>query len=164
MIILNVLLLVLGMFFMIKGADFFVEGSSNIAKLLKSYTNKYYVCVELGLQTSNNETGKLINRCYSSEQFTKAVEILNKYNIDVVTHIMVGLPNETKEDIKNTINFVNLHKLQGIKIHSTYVVKNTILANMYKTGEYQPLEFEDYMENLIYIITHINLQIQDIKI
>lgn len=130
--------------------------SEDIAKLLKSYKNKYYVCVELGLQTSNNETGKLINRCYTSEQFTKAVEILNKYNIDVVTHIMVGLPNETKDDIINTINFVNSHKLQGIKIHSTYIVENTVLANMYKTGEYQPLEFEDYMENLIYIITHIN--------
>lgn len=130
--------------------------TEDIAKLLKSYTNKYYVCVELGLQTSNDETGKLINRCYNSSQFTKAVQILNKYNIDVVTHIMVGLPNETKEDIKNTVNFVNLHKLQGIKIHSTYIVKNTVLADMYQNGEYQPLEFEEYMESLIYIITHIN--------
>lgn len=130
--------------------------TEEIAKLLKSYTDKYYVCVELGLQTSSNKTGEFINRCYTSHQFTKAVQILNKYNIDVVTHIMVGLPNETIEDIKNTIDFVNSHKLQGIKIHSTYVVKNTILANMYENGEYKPLEFEDYMDNLIYIITHLN--------
>ena len=130
--------------------------TEEIAKLLKSYTDKYYVCVELGLQTSNNETGKLINRCYSSEQFTNAVNILNKYNIDVVTHIMVGLPYETQEDIINTVNFVNNHKLQGIKIHSTYVVENTVLADMYKKGEYTPLEFEDYMDSLIYIITHLN--------
>ena len=69
---------------------------------------------------------------------------------------MVGLPSETKKDIKNTIDFVNSHKLQGIKIHSTYVVKNTVLADMYEREEYQPLEFEDYIEYLIYIITHIN--------
>lgn len=130
--------------------------TEEIVKLLKSYTDKYYVCVELGLQTSNNNTGKLINRCYTSEQFTNAVHLLNKYNIDVVSHIMVGLPGETKEDIINTVNFVNTHNLQGIKIHSTYVVKNTILETMYKNGKYHPIEFEDYMDNLIYIITHLN--------
>ena len=130
--------------------------TEDIVKLLKTYTNKYYVCVELGLQTSNNKTGKLINLCYTSEQFTNAVNILNKYNIDVVAHIMVGLPNETKEDLKTTINFVNSHKLQGIKIHSTYVVKNTTLAKMYEEKKYTPIKFEDYMDNLIYIVTHLN--------
>ena len=128
----------------------------DIAKLLKSYSNKYYVCVELGLQTSNNETGKFINRGYSSEDFTKAVQILNKYNIDVVTHIMVGLPNETFEDLQNTINFVNNHKLQGIKIHSTYVIENTVLAQLYTQGLYVPIELDEYINNLVYILTHLN--------
>lgn len=130
--------------------------TEDIVKLLKSYTNKYYVCVDLGLQTSNNEIGKLINRCYTSEQFTKAVQLLNKYKIDVVAHIMVGLPNETKQDIKNTVDFLNHHDLQGIKIHSTYVVKNTILAQMYKEGLYKAMDLNYYINNLIYIITHIN--------
>ena len=130
--------------------------TEDIVKLLKSYTNKYYVCVDLGLQTSNNEIGKLINRCYTSEQFTKAVQLLNKYKIDVVAHIMVGLPNETKQNIKNTVDFLNHHDLQGIKIHSTYVVKNTILAQMYKEGLYKAMDLNYYINNLIYIITHIN--------
>ena len=130
--------------------------NEEIVKLLKSYANKYYVCVELGLQTSNNAIGKVIHRCYTSEQFTKAVVLLNKYNIDVVAHIMVGLPQETKEDIKNTVNFINNHKLQGVKIHCTYVVENTILADMYRKGKYIPLELEDYIETLIYIMTHLN--------
>lgn len=130
--------------------------NEDIAKLLKSYTDKYYVCVELGLQTSNDEIGKIINRCYTSKQFTQAVKILNKYDIDVVAHIMVGLPNETKEDIKNTVNFVNKHKLQGIKIHSTYIVKNTVLADMYEKGEYKALDLDEYIETLIDIMTHLN--------
>ena len=130
--------------------------TEEIAKLLKTYTDKYYVCVELGLQTSSDEIGKIINRGYTSKQFTQAIEILNKYNIDVVAHIMVGLPNETIEDIKNTVNFINSHKLQGIKIHSTYVVENTILADMYKKGEYKALDLDDYIETLIDIITHLN--------
>ena len=65
-----------------------------IVKLLKSYTNKYYVCVELGLQTSSNQLGEIIHRQYTSEQFSQAVQLLNKYDIDVVTHLMVGLPYE----------------------------------------------------------------------
>ncbi len=130
--------------------------NEDIVKLLSSYTNKYYVTVELGLQTSNNETGKLINRQYSSSEFTKAVDLLNKYNIDVVTHIMVGLPNETKKDLENTVRFINQHKIQGLKIHSCYVVKNTVLANMYKNGKYMPLTLEEYLENATYVLTHIN--------
>ena len=72
--------------------------TEEIAQLISSYSNKYYVCVELGLQTSNDETAKFINRGYLSSEFTKAVKILNKYHIDVVAHIMIGLPNETKKN------------------------------------------------------------------
>lgn len=130
--------------------------NEEVAKLLASYKRKYYVCVELGLQTSNDEIGKIINRGYTSKQFTQAVEILNKYNIDVVAHIMVGLPNETKKDIEDTVNFINKHKLQGVKIHSTYVVENTTLADMYKKGEYKALDLDDYIETLIDIMVHLN--------
>lgn len=130
--------------------------TEDVVKLLKSFTSKYYVCVELGLQTSNDNTGILINRGYKSNQFTKVVELLNKYNIDIVTHIMVGLPKENFEDIKNTINFINDHNIQGIKIHSTYIIKNTILAQMYYNGDYEPISLQYYLDSLKYIITHIS--------
>ena len=130
--------------------------NEEIAKLISSYSDKYYVCVELGLQTSDNEIGKIINRGYMSEQFTEAVKILNKYNIDVVAHIMVGLPNETKDTIMSTVDFINKHKLQGVKIHCTYVVENTVLADMYRAGKYKALELDDYIETLIDIMTHLN--------
>lgn len=129
--------------------------NEEIVKLLASYKEKYYVCVELGLQTSSDRIGKIINRQYTSEDFTKAVELLNKYNIDVVAHIMVGLPEETKKDIENTVEFVNKHKIQGIKIHCTYVVQNTVLEQMYKNGEYKSLDLDDYIETLIDIMTHL---------
>ena len=130
--------------------------NEEICKLLKSYTDKYYVWVELGLQTSNDSTGELINRGYSSSQFTDAVNLLNKYNIDVVTHIMVGLPGENFEDLKNTISFINSHDIQGLKIHCTYVVENTILANMLHKGNYTPITLEYYLECVAYVLTHIS--------
>lgn len=130
--------------------------SEDVCKLLKSYSEKYYVWVELGLQTSNENTGKIINRCYTDEQFSAAVSLLNKYNIDVVTHIMVGLPGENFDDIKNTVNFINNHSIQGLKIHSTYVVKNTRLADMYFNGKYTPISLEYYLDYASYISTHIS--------
>lgn len=129
--------------------------NEEIAKLLKTYTKKYYVCVELGLQTTNDKIGEIINRRYTSNDFTKAVEILNKYDIDVITHIMVGLPGETHQDVMDTVDFINKHKVQGVKIHSTYVVKNTKLAQMYQNGEYKALDIDDYIETLIDIMTHL---------
>lgn len=133
--------------------------TEDIVKLIKSYSDKYYVWVELGLQTSNDNIGSLINRGYTSLDFTRAVKILNKYNIDIVTHIMVGLPLETKQDLINTVDFINLHNIQGLKIHSCYVIKNTILANMYKSGTYTPITLDYYLNSVAYILTHINSNI-----
>lgn len=130
--------------------------NEEICKLLNSYKNKVHVWVELGLQTSNDNTGNFINRGYSSSTFTKAVNLLNKYNIDIITHVMVGLPNENLNDIKNTVSFLNKHNIQGLKIHSTYVVENTELAELYKKGYYTPITLEYYLEAASYILTHIN--------
>ena len=133
--------------------------NEEIVKLLSSYAKKYYVYVELGLQTVNEEVARFCNRGYSNQQFTQSVELLNKYNIPVVVHIMVGLPNEKQDDIAKIVNFINNHNIQGVKIHSTYVVKNTKLHNLYLEGEYEPLKFEDYIKNVIYIITHLKKDI-----
>lgn len=130
--------------------------NEDICKLLKTYSNKYYVCVELGLQTSNDNTGFLINRGYTSNQFIQAVKLLNKYNIDVVAHIMIGLPGEDLEDLKNTVQFLNNTNIQGIKIHSTYVIKNTKLAYMYFNGDYTPITLDYYLNALTFVITHIS--------
>ena len=130
--------------------------TEEIAMLLSSYSSNYHVFVELGLQTSNDNTGKIINRGYTSKNFTSAVSILNKYNIDTIVHVMVGLPGENFEDLKNTILFINKHHLQGIKIHSTYVIKNTILEDWYNNGSYVPISLDDYMNSLVYILTHVN--------
>ena len=136
--------------------------NEDIAKLIKSYSDRYYVCVELGLQTASDEIGQIINRGYTTKQFIEVVKILNKYEIDVIAHIMCGLPGENRDrknlpiQIKETVDLVNSFNVHGIKIHSTYVVKNTLLAEMYENGEYIPLELDEYFEYLTYIITHLN--------
>lgn len=133
--------------------------NEQVCELLKSYTDKYYVCVELGLQTSNDQTGKLINRGYISSEFTEAAQLLNEYGIDIVTHIMIGLPGESLLDLENTVKFINQHNIQGLKIHSTYVIENTALANMYNNNTYEPITLDYYLESLTYVLTHISTDI-----
>ena len=130
--------------------------NEEIAKLLNSYTSKYFVSVELGLQTTNENTAKFINRGYRNQVFTKAVALLRKYHIDVITHIMIGLPNESKDDLKNTIDFINQHDIQGIKIHSTYVIQGTKLAVMYQLGQYIPLTLEEYIDLACFALANLN--------
>ena len=227
--------------------------SNEICELIASYKEKYDVTVELGLQTSSNEIGEKINRCYSDSDFINSVKLLRKYNINVCAHIMLGLPyedrhkyfeyskklnltlkkantknlyskcNESKnknlkqkndeqvakisklktteletielkdklsdcknisalnkltsvseicyyfdskkvlelasEELIETINFINQLDLQGIKIHSTYVVKDTLLEALYNQKQYQPLDIMEYLYYLVYAITHLKPEI-----
>lgn len=133
--------------------------NDDVVKLLKSYADKYYVLVELGLQTANEKTGKVINRGYSNNDFLNAVKLLEEANIDVVAHVMIGLPNETIGDVLNTVKFLNNQKIMGIKIHSTYVLKNTKLEEMYLQKLYEPILMEDYVNGVVEIIKNLRKDI-----
>lgn len=126
----------------------------DVAKLLALYKSKYYVCVELGLQTTNLEIAEKINRCYSNEDFARACKILKSYDIDIVAHIMVGL-NESEEDLVKTTEFINDLGVNGVKIHNTYVLRNTKLGQMYLSGEYKPLKQSDYELAVCKIISYL---------
>ena len=127
-----------------------------IVKLISLYKEKYYVQVELGFQTANENTADLINRGYKNQVFTNAVKLLNKYNIDVVVHIMVGLLNETKNDVINTVKFLNKHNISGVKIHSTFVTKNTKLCELYENKKYTPITLEEYIDCATEMLTLLN--------
>lgn len=129
---------------------------AEVVNLLKSYKEKgLYVWVELGLQTVNEEIGKIINRGYTDSDFDRAAKLLNEAGIDICTHIMIGLPGEKEGDIGDIIEFVNTRPVNGIKIHSTYVIKNTVLEKMYNEGKYTPINIEEYIDKVIYILTRL---------
>ena len=133
--------------------------SEDIARLLQSYTDKYYVYVELGLQTSNQTVADKFNRGYTNQDFVDAVNILYKYGIDVVAHIMVGLPYEEEKDVLDTVDFINSLRVMGVKIHSTYIIKNTELEKLYCSGEYEPLTLEKYVNTVCDILSYLDPKI-----
>ena len=127
-----------------------------IAALLASYKKEREVWVELGLQTANEKTAKIINRGYSLDSFERAVSILEKYGLKTVVHLIIGLPGETFKDVKETSKYISGFKLFGIKIHSIYVMQGTRLEKEYQDGSYTPPTLEEYAEGSAYIISHLN--------
>ena len=113
---------------------------------LEELNKKTFLIVELGLQSSNDNTLRFINRGHDSKTFKDAVDKLHERNIFVVAHIINGLPYETKEDMINTIKFVNDCKVDGIKIHMLYIVKNTPLASLYEKNKFHILTREEYID------------------
>ena len=130
--------------------------TEEIAELIAEFATRVDAWVELGLQTANDETAKIINRGYKTRVFDEAMEILNRYSIPVCVHLIVGLPGEGEDDVKRTVEHLGRFKLFGIKIHSIYVMRGTMLAEMYERGEYTPPSLEKYVRCAVYILTHIS--------
>jgi len=116
---------------------------------LEELNKKTYLTIELGLQTTNEKTSKLINRCHSLKCFEDMVKKLRKRNIDVVVHIINGLPYETKEDMLNTIKYLNKLDIQGIKIHMLSILKDTPIEKLYKKENLHILTKEEYIDIVI---------------
>lgn len=103
------------------------------------------IFVELGLQTINEDTAKYIRRGYTLEVYDKAVADLHKIGINVVTHIILGLPNESKEDMLKSIEYA-CKVTDGIKLQLLHILKGTDLAKDYEQGKFEVLTLEQYTE------------------
>ena len=119
--------------------------SNEVLDYLEELNKKTNLVIELGLQTIHNKTATLINRGHTLNQFLKAVNELRKRNINVVVHIINGLPYETKEMMLETIKYLSKLDIQGIKIHMLFILKNTELASLYKKEKFHILTKEEYV-------------------
>lgn len=121
----------------------------DVLDYLEDLNNRTDLIVELGLQTIHEDTSKLINRGHTLEQFESAVLELRKKNIDVVVHIINGLPFETKEMMLDTVRYLNKLDIQGIKIHMLFILKDTPILNLYNTTHFHVLSKEEYIDIVI---------------
>lgn len=116
---------------------------------LEELNKKTYLTIELGLQTIHEKTSILINRCNSLENFTNMVKELRQRNINVVVHIINGLPYESKKEMIETVKYLNNLDIQGIKIHMLSILKNTKLEEMYHQENFPILTKEEYIDIVI---------------
>lgn len=117
-------------------------------ELLSSLNKIKPVSVELGLQTVHEKTAEYIRRGYKTEVYFDAVSRLKAADIDVVTHIIIGLPGEDKEMIKETVRQAVAAGTNGVKLHLLHVIRGTDLEADYNSGKFKVLSLEEYAEIL----------------
>lgn len=120
--------------------------NEDILDYLEELNKKTNLVIELGLQTIHEKTSILINRGHSLKQFENAIFELNKRNIDVVVHIINGLPYETKEMMLETAKYLSNLNIQGIKIHMLFILKDTEIEKLYLKDNFKILTKEEYID------------------
>ncbi len=120
----------------------------DVLRLLDEMNKIKPVFVELGLQTIHQKSAKYIRRGYDLSVYDKAVRDLKKIGVNVVVHVILGLPNESENDMLETVKYVCESGVNGIKLQLLHVIDGTDLAKDYEKGLFKTLEFDEYV-NLI---------------
>lgn len=115
-----------------------------------------FIWIELGLQTIHEKTASYIRRGYPLSVFDTAVSALQKYDIPVIVHVILGLPGETAADMLATIHYLNAKSIFGIKLQLLHVLRGTDLYSDYTAGKFEVLSKEDYIDILVDCISHLD--------
>jgi len=130
-----------------------------VIQCLDSISHIKPIWLELGLQTSNNQTGERINRCYSFQDFKQALIRLSSTNIKVCVHVINGFPYETKEDMLKTILDIQHLRFDAIKIHMLHIIQNTRLAKDLQNTNYSIISREEYIDLVVEQLRHLRKEI-----
>jgi radical SAM protein (TIGR01212 family) len=133
--------------------------AENIYPLLEEISQKKYLAVELGLQSIHEKSLKFLNRNHTYEEFTETFKKLKTRNLNVIVHLIIGIPEESRDDIDRTIQEMNRLQPAGIKLHLMHVLKNTPLYNLYQKREFKLYEREEYEEMIISILENLSPEI-----
>jgi radical SAM protein (TIGR01212 family) len=129
--------------------------SEPVLALLQQYARRHLVWVEYGLQSARDATLAGINRGHDSACFRNAVAATRARGLPVCAHIILGLPDETRADMQLTAAALAAAEVDGVKIHSLYVVKGTRLEAQFKTGHYRCLEREAYADLVVDVLERL---------
>lgn len=122
---------------------------------LEELSKEYFVTVEIGLQTPNYHSLKKLNRGHGLSEFIDAVLKLKKRNINVCTHIIIGLPWDDNLDIVECAKILNVLDIDEVKIHALYILKDTALGDMYEKEEIKPISLKDYENKVILFLRNL---------
>ncbi len=122
---------------------------------LEELNKNYFVTVEIGLQTPNYHSLKKLNRGHGLSEFIDAAIKLKKRNLNVCTHIIIGLPWDDDLDIVECAKILNVLNIDEVKIHALYILKDTAFGKMYERGEIDPISLDDYKKKVILFLRNL---------
>lgn len=128
----------------------------DVLALLEELNQIKPVWIELGLQTIHERTAAYIRRGYPLSCFEEAVKALRQRNLEVIVHTILGLPGESRQDILETMKYLNRRDIQGIKLQLLHVLKGTDLAQDYLEGRFSVYTMEEYLDILIDCLEHLS--------
>ena len=126
---------------------------------LEELNKRTFLTIELGLQTIHKKTTEIINRCHTLDEFDEMVKKLRERNINVLVHIINGLPFESEEMMLDTVRHLNKLDIQGIKIHMLHIIKDTEMARLYEKTKFHILSKEEYIDIVIKQLELLNSKI-----
>jgi hypothetical protein len=124
----------------------------DVLSLLETHAVRKEVWLELGLQSASDKTLRIINRGHSAADFARAVKKARKKQMKVLAHVILGLPGEKEADILNTAEFISELGVDGVKIHSLYISRDTALARMFERGEYVCTPLEEFVRLAVHFL------------
>ena len=133
--------------------------SDECLNYLEELNKKTFLTIELGLQTIHKKTTEIINRCHTLDEFDEMVKKLRERNINVLVHIINGLPFESEEMMLDTVRHLNKLDIQGIKIHMLHIIKDTEMARLYEKTKFHILSKEEYIDIVIKQLELLNPKI-----
>lgn len=119
-----------------------------VLDLLEEYAKEHLIWIEYGLQSAHDETLQRINRGHDAACFARAVKASRNRGIRICAHVILGLPGESPEQIKETARFIGDLGIDGVKLHLLYVVRGTVLEDLYQRGKYRPLTQTEYVDRV----------------
>jgi radical SAM protein (TIGR01212 family) len=119
--------------------------NEEVAQLLETIARRKYVCLELGLQSMDDTILQRINRGHTLEEYIAAVKLLSGRGLDICTHLIYGFPGETRESFLPTAELLAGLGVNSVKLHQLHAVRGTRLAELYREGEFVPLEQQEYV-------------------
>ena len=122
--------------------------SPEVIDMIKDIIAVKPVWIELGLQTANDRTAQLINRCYDISVYDETMNRLRELGVHIIVHMIIGLPGETKEDMIDTVRYIVRSGANGIKLQLLHVLRGTVLEKMYEGGVFRALTFDEYADIL----------------
>jgi uncharacterized protein len=117
-----------------------------VLDLLQTYSQNYLIWVEYGLQSACDKTLELINRGHDAQCFKNTIQKTLDRGIKICAHVILGLPNENRSDMLCTAQTISDLRIDGVKLHLLYVVKETLLEKLYQQGKYKCLEQQEYVD------------------
>jgi uncharacterized protein len=123
--------------------------NEEILEILDSYRDRYLVWIEYGLQSAHEATLRRIHRGHTVAAFEHAFSMAHRFGLNVCVHVILGLPGETPEMMRQTASYLGTLPLDGVKIHLLYVARGTPLADLYEKGEFRCLKREEYVDMVV---------------